>query len=206
MFLLQRPTREAIDRFIAASSELPLSYGPVGLARDDRLPPDRDPDLDYDEIVAPIGRGEGDLIRARAALRAWKQFEVGWVDLHPPGAGIATGTNVAVVIRHLGFCSMNGCRVVYEVGDPRNGGRFGFAYGTLPNHAESGEELFEVWLDAGINQVMYRLRAVSRPRAPLARMGYRIARHLQARFRLDSVAAMRRAVAGNPGNADDVKP
>ena len=55
-------------------------------------------------------------------------------------------------------------------------GRFGFAYGTLTNHAEAGEELFEVWLDARTDQVMYRIRAISRPRAVLARLGYRIVR------------------------------
>ena len=32
--------------------------------------------------------------------------------------------------------------------------RFGFAYGTLTNHAESGEELFEVFLDPATGDVI----------------------------------------------------
>ena len=52
-------------------------------------------------------------------------------------------------------------------------------------------------LDRASGQVIYRIHAISRPRAALARLGYPIARYLQARFRRDSVAAMTRAVAGN---------
>ena len=203
MFLLQRPDREAIDRFLAASSRLPLSYGPVGLARiDGTRASNRDapqaPGFDEDETVAAVGRGEADFARACAALRGWRQFEIGWAEVvRPSGAGITTGTVVVLLIHHLGFWSLNGARIVYEIDGGESGARCGFGYGTLPNHSESGEETFEVWLDRPTDQVMYRIHAVSRPRAPLARLGYLFARHLQARFRRDSVEAMRRAMSGN---------
>ena len=90
-----------------------------------------------------------------------------------------------------GFWSLNGARVVSLADDKA---RFAFAYGTLTNHAEHGEELFEVSLDAQSGDVTYRIRAVSWPQAMLARVGYPIVRSLQARFRRDSAAAMRRAV------------
>jgi uncharacterized protein (UPF0548 family) len=192
MFLLHRPTREEIERFLTASRTLPLSYSPVGILRDGT------PGYDRDETVAAIGRGEADFERARAALAAWKQFDVGWVELWPRAASCATGTVVGVLIRHLGFWSLNGCRVVYQADTNADECRFGFAYGTLPNHAEAGEELFEVWLDHRSGDVMYRLRAASRPGALLARAGYAIARSLQARFRRDSVQAMKRSVTGLP--------
>ena len=191
MFLVHRPTRDELDRFIAASQALPLSYAPVGILRD------ATPGYDRDETVAAIGRGEADFERARAALAAWKQFDVGWVELWPQVASCATGTVVGVLIRHLGFWSLNGCRVVYHAETNADERRFGFAYGTLPNHAEAGEELFEVWLDRRTNLVTYRIQAISRPRAFLARLGYPLARHLQARFRHDSVEAMNRAVNDN---------
>ena len=103
---------------------------------------------------------------------------------------------MAVLIRHLGFWSLNGGRVVYGVGDRHRGNHFGLAYGTLTNHAEGGEELFEVSLNPDSGEVTYRIRAVSWPRVTLTRIGYPITRWLQARFRRDSAEAMRRATRG----------
>jgi uncharacterized protein (UPF0548 family) len=185
MFLPRRPSADDIARFLAASRELPLSYAPPGIVREhlDGVP--------LDEQVVVIGHGRDDFERARAALMAWKQSDIGWVNVFPAHAGIEVGTDVTLVIRHLGFWSLNGCRVLYHVGSS-DGTRFGFAYGTLTNHAESGEELFEVFLDAR-EDVLYRIRATSRPRAVLAWLGQPIVRALQARFRRDSAAAMRRA-------------
>jgi uncharacterized protein (UPF0548 family) len=97
-----------------------------------------------------------------------------------------------VLIHHLGFWSLNGCRVVYGVGDGERT-RFGFAYGTLISHAEAGEEIFEVFREPDSDAVVYRIRAVSRPRAALARLGYPFTRALQARFRRESAGAMKRA-------------
>ena len=192
MFLAHRPSPGDIARFLAASRDLPLSYTPVGLARTGA------PGFRVDEAVAVVGSGDAAFARATTALLEWRHFDLGWVQLHPPQAHITDGTLVAVAIRHFGFWSLNGCRVVYSTSDPRQS-TFGFAYGTLTNHAECGEEIFEVRLDAGTGEVTYRIRAVSRPRAPLARLGYPLTRMLQARFRRDSAHAVRRAIASAPG-------
>jgi uncharacterized protein (UPF0548 family) len=184
MFFIRRPSREAIDRFVRDSQELPLSYGPICIVNGET------PSRDLDEAIVTIGRGRTDFDRARAALMAWKQFDIGWVETFPRHAPVEVGTVVAVLIQHLGFWSLNGCRVLYNVGGD---GRFGFAYGTLTNHAESGEELFDVFLDLESDEVRYRIRATSKPEAAPARIGRPIVRALQARFRRDSVAAMKRA-------------
>jgi uncharacterized protein (UPF0548 family) len=188
MFLLRRPSAHAIEAFLRQSQHLELSYDPVGLVSQ----PARG--YDIDETVAVIGRGPADFERAKAALLGWKQFGLGWAELFPRGAPTTTDTAVAVLVRHLGFWSLSGCRVVYETGARDGGNRFGYAYGTLTNHVESGEELFEVAFDPQSTEVTYRIHAVSRPRAPLAMLGYPVARLLQARFRRDSVKAMRLAV------------
>ncbi|HEY0875442.1 MAG TPA: DUF1990 domain-containing protein [Vicinamibacterales bacterium] len=189
MFLARRPTQRVIDRFLRASQDLSLSYAPVGIVRT------RPAGHAVDEVTVAIGRGHADFERARAALLAWKHFDIGWVDTFPRHAPVAAGTVVAVLIRHLGFWSLNGCRVLYGIGSPGDASRFGFAYGTLTNHAESGEELFEVFLDPQTEDVVYRIRAISRPQAMLARLGQPIVRVLQQRFRDHSVAAMKRATA-----------
>ena len=187
MFLARRPSRNTIDRFLLDSQDLPLSYGPIGIVRAETGR------QGLDEAIVAVGRGKTDFARARAALMAWKQFDMGWVETFPRHAPVAVGTVVAVLIRHLGFWSLNGCRVVYSVGGPDDAARFGFAYGTLTNHAESGEELFEVFIDQQTDVVTYRIRATSSPQAAIARVGQPIVRALQARFRRDSAAAMKRA-------------
>ncbi|MEO7191318.1 MAG: DUF1990 domain-containing protein [Vicinamibacterales bacterium] len=186
MFFARRPTRNVIARFLRESTDLPLSYGPIGIVGT------RTAGQDLDELTVAIGRGKTDFERAQAALRAWKHFDIGWVQIFPRQAPVAIGTVVAVLIRHLGFWSLNGCRVLYSVGSPDDAARFGFAYGTLTNHAESGEELFEVCIDPRTEEVVYRIRATSSPQATLARFGQPIVRALQARFRLHSGAAMKR--------------
>jgi uncharacterized protein (UPF0548 family) len=192
VFLLRRPSRREIERFLDRSHDLPLSYGPAGIVRrtsaGDRV----------GEHVLTIGHGEAEFERARVALAAWKHFDLGWVQAFPRQLSIDAGTDVAVLIRHLGFWSLNGARVLYQVGGSDGEDAFGFAYGTLTNHAESGEELFEVSIDAQTRAVLYRIRAVSWPQSPLAWIGQPIVRLLQERFRWDSADAMRRAISGRP--------
>ena len=194
MFLLHAPSAKDIERFVAASRELHLSYGPVGLVS--QAPPG----FSVDEQTTTIGSGEAAFERATAALDSWRHFDLGWVEMFPKQASTAPGSVVVVAVRHLGFWSLNGCRVIYTVGGPGET-TYGFAYGTLTNHAESGEEIFQVSLEPESGDVLYRIRAVSRPRAALARLGYSLTRSLQARFRRDSARALRRAIAGGDAGA-----
>jgi uncharacterized protein (UPF0548 family) len=187
MFLLRRPTPERIARFLDESPALPLSYAPAGLVRSAAS------GFAVDEHVCVVGSGADSFRKAVAALAAWQHFALGWVEIFPQAASIAPGTVVAVAVRHLGFWSLNACRVLSSGGSP-DGSTFGVTYGTLTNHAECGEELFEVSHDTRTNAVSYRIRAVSRPRAMLARLGYPYTRRLQARFRVHSGRALQRAV------------
>jgi uncharacterized protein (UPF0548 family) len=187
MFLAGRPTPHQIERFLHESQDLPLSYGPIGILTTNTV------HRRLDEATVAVGRGGADFERARAALIAWKQFDIGWVETFPRHAPVTAGTVVAVLIRHFGFWSLNGCRVLYDVGSSTDAARFGFAYGTLTNHAESGEELFEAFIDPQTQDVVYRIRATSWPQAALTRVGQPVVRALQARFRRDSVAAIARA-------------
>lgn len=188
MFLTHRPSQRELEEFVDQSRHLPLSYDQAGIAKQSA------PGFSVDEASAVVGKGKQVFERARIALTEWRHFELGWVELFPRGAAIEPGTVVAVLVHHLGFWSMNGCRVVYGIGDMQSGTDFGFAYGTLTNHAEMGEEIFEVLLEPESEEVVYRIRAVSKPRAALAWIGYPITRVFQERFRRDSISALQRAI------------
>ena len=191
MFLARRPSARKIEEFIQDSQSLPLSYDQIGVAKPSPS------DFKIDQASGVIGRGKTAFERARLALREWRHFELGWVEIFPKNASIEPGTTVAVLIHHFWFWSLNGCRVLYELGDRLDDTNFGFAYGTLTNHAEMGEEIFQVSISPGSEEVSYSIRAASKPRAALAWIGYPITRILQARFRRESLAAMQRALKTN---------
>ena len=188
MFLTHRPSPREIEEFINQSRHLSLSYEQVGIAKQSPA------GFSIDEASGVLGQGAQTFELAKLALTEWRHFDLGWVELFPRGASIEPGSVVAVLVHHLGFWSINGCRVVYGTGDMKAGANFGFAYGTLADHAEMGEESFEVLLEPASEEVIYRIRAVSRSRAALARIGYPLTRVFQERFRKDSIRALQRAI------------
>jgi uncharacterized protein (UPF0548 family) len=146
---------------------------------------------DRDRNRQLLGTGEPAFTAARAAIRAWRMFPPPLATIEPAGIPIAPGEVAGVVVRAFGVWFLNAARIVYVIDEPR---RFGFAYGTLPGHAERGEERFLVeWL--ADDTVWYDLDAVSRPRYWAARVAYPLARRLQRRFARLSKASMAAAVA-----------
>jgi uncharacterized protein (UPF0548 family) len=186
MFLLSKPSEAAVRRFISSQEDLPFSYREVGASREGVAPSG----YVVDRYRMRLGEGPEAYARAAEALRGWRQFDLEWVRLLPSDAPIEAGTTVGVLARHYGFWSLNTARVVYlieEVGDVE---RFGFGYGTLPGHAERGEERFSVEWNRGDGAVYYDVFAFSRPKHPLAWLGYLLARLLQRRFAQDSKRVM----------------
>jgi uncharacterized protein (UPF0548 family) len=193
MFLARRPSAAAIDRLLRQAQDLPLSYASPLMVLEDSA------DRRFDEANVTIGSGPADFARARAALLAWKQHELGWVEMFPHRAPVAVGTVVAMLARHLGFWSVNTCRILHTIDTTEpSASRFGFVYGALTAHAVAGEELFELSMDARTGAVGYRIRAVSWPQTALTHIGRPIMRAYQARFRRESAAAMARATHAGP--------
>lgn len=190
VFLTQRPSPEVIEAFLATSRGLGLSYQPIGIARKDPS------EYRVDEVRVEIGSGVAAFERAKAALRDWEMFNTGFTEVFPAHASTEDGSTVAVLVRHLGFWSLNAARVVYQVREDGEETRTGFAYGTLVEHGERGEEMFAVCFERKTQRLTYWLRAASQPAAFLAKLGYPFVRHLQAQFRRASSDAMIRAVDG----------
>jgi len=192
VFQRAKPLQFQVERFLAAAASKPLAYSEIGIACRATAP-----GYQIDAARALLGRGDAVFERAAAALRNWAMFDPGWITATASAEPIEPGVNVAVVARHLGFWSLNACRIVYMIEPESAQQRFGFAYGTLTDHAAQGEELFEVSLDLQTAEVFYRVRAASRPQAFLAKLGYPYARLLQARFRKQSCLRMQVAAGGD---------
>lgn len=188
MFFFSRPNRNAIAAFLDAQQNQTFSYAGVGSSRQQKP---KGYVADHNRIQ--LGNGVATFEKAKVAVRNWKMFDMPWVDLCWPDTPLEPGASVAVLIAHLGLWSLNACKIVYVI-DERSGSseKFGFAYGTLTDHGERGEERFTVEFSPD-ETVWYDLFAFSRPNL-LARLAYPYTRLLQKRFASDSKTAMQKAV------------
>lgn len=189
MLSWKRPSAEVLRHFLAAQAACDLSYSAVGATV--TSPPQG---FVVDHTRVELGSGESVFRSAKAALQTWRQFELSWVEAWPANTPIQVGENIVVIARVMGSSWLNACRVVRVIDEDDAVCRYGFAYGTLPEHAECGEEQFLIEWDRTTNKVFYDILAFSRPNHFLSRIGYPVMRRLQKRFGRHSAAAMMRAM------------
>jgi|ERR1700728_401507 len=188
MLCWSKPSVDSINAFLSAQQKEDFSYPEVGTFRQEASDGYT---VDHNRIK--LGHGVDTFERAKSAIRQWKMFEMSWIHLCWPDTPIEPGSTVAVLVSHFGFWSMNACRIVYVVEGHGSLERYGLAYGTLPDHAEMGEERFTVEFNREDQTVWYDIYAFSRPDM-LARLAYPLSRALQKRFARDSLEAMQKAV------------
>ncbi|AYF75253.1 DUF1990 domain-containing protein [Nocardia yunnanensis] len=134
---------------------VPFSYADVG-ATAGEFPPG----YDHFRLRRRIGSGRdlfeqaGEQIRVYRMQRGTGIFQQATTPVAEPG----TELTVRLGLGPLGIEAP--CRVVYVLDEPN---RRGFAYGTLPGHPESGEELFAVEYDPTDDAVYALVSAFSRP-------------------------------------------
>lgn len=189
MLSFRKPSSQAIQRFLDGQRNSDFSYSAVGATATNSPA-----GYVVDHTRVKLGEGERVFDAARSALQQWEHFRLGWVEARPSETPIQTEEVVAVVARAAGLWWLNACRIVYVIDEDEPVRRFGFAYGTLADHVESGEERFLIEWNHADDSVWYDILAFSRPRHPLARLGYPLVRRFQKRFARDSAAAMKRAV------------
>ncbi len=185
MLSLRQPSPDRVHTLLGQWRDAPLSYAHTGGLD---LPPESA--FIVEEHRACLGAGDVFWQKACAALDAWAMFPA-WAVVHGPGrARQAPGQLVAMVVRICGLWWINPCRILRRCDSAR---AHGFVYGTLPEHAECGEEMFCVEKQPD-GSVWYVIRAFSRPRHWMAWLGFPLARWWQLRFVRDSKSRMREAV------------
>jgi uncharacterized protein (UPF0548 family) len=138
---------------------MPLTYSEVG-ATAGTLP------AGYHHVQksAVIGRGRSRFEDAAEKGMRWGMLRGAGLRVEATSEVAAVGSEVIV---HLGPVRAP-CRVVYIVDEPDSRG---FAYGTLPGHAESGEERFVVRYDPTTDEVYADVTAFSRHATWWSRVG-----------------------------------
>ena len=188
MFFVSKPSPDTVLKFVTNQKNSAFSYAEVGATR-----ADAPAGYTIDHNRTKLGNGAETYERAVSALRQWKHFEFDWARILPAGTPVEVNAVVAVQVRSFGLWSLNACRIVYVTEEPgEHKAMFRFAYGTLADHAECGEERFSIeWQQD--DSVWYDLYAFSRPQHALVKLGAPFGRMMQKRFARESAAMMRRA-------------
>ena len=192
MVFFKKPEMKTVSRFIENQRDAFLSYTEINKTRQNL--PVKNFNNDFQKVA--VGKGKTDFELAKSALKNWAHFPNHWAEIKPEQASTVPGTNLCLCIRLFGMWWLNACRIVYQTDEVQ---KFGFAYGTLPAHIESGEELFQVEIDDN-DVVWYEIRAFSKPRHWLVRFAKPVVRLLQEKFRRDSADAVRRFIADKGQN------
>jgi uncharacterized protein (UPF0548 family) len=174
MLLFSSPSDVQLDNFLAGAAKSRFSYAEVGATLKEAP---SSYNVDHNRVL--LGKGEALFHQAALAVRDWKMFDLGWVRIHPSAPPIRTDENVAVIARWCNVYFVNACRIVGTIHEHVPIQRYGFVYGTLEDHAESGEERFTVEWDRHKDEVWYDILAFSRPHQFLSKIGYPLARRLQ---------------------------
>src|ERR1041384_3183215 len=117
MLSIRHPTVDSLHRTLVEQSKLDFAYSRLGAtatcATVDDLAAPEDYVIDHTRIV--LGQGSAVFERAKAALRRWQQFRLGWLEVFPEDAAIRPGETVLVVARAFGLWWTNAARIVYVV-------------------------------------------------------------------------------------------
>ena len=192
MIRLRRPSAHEIRTRLDAIDRN-FSHCEVGGTADPAALEDLASHYVIDRRRFPLGRGRDLFAQARAALFAWRHFEIPWLELHGADRPVHEGQVVATLTHAFGIWFLNPCRVVYRVDLPGETDEAAFAYGTLSGHVASGEERFTVRRDPRTDEVYFEILAFSRPAMLLTRVGHPWMRRVQKRFADSAAEAITRA-------------
>ncbi|MFF1648290.1 DUF1990 family protein [Streptomyces sp. NPDC058240] len=113
-----------------------------------------------------VGHGRADFEAAGAAVTRWRMHRVSGAGVHASADRAEAGVTVRVSLGAGPFRFTAPCRVVWAAYEKD---RVGFAYGTLAEHPECGEESFVVE-SADDGTVWFTVMAFSRPAAWYTRL------------------------------------
>ncbi len=195
MFFLSRPSAEKLRATLSALREAPFTHADVGLTRRDMTTAPSG--FVLDRYSTELGHGAHVFARAREALSRLENYPESFTEIVRTPGELASGHVFGTLAHHLGFWSLHPCRVIYVI-DQTSGDEtvFGFGFGTLPGHAEIGEERFLIRWSGVSDEVCYDVQAFSRPGQLLTKLGAPVTRSYQRRFQKETVVEMRRRSRG----------
>jgi uncharacterized protein (UPF0548 family) len=148
----------------------------------------------HDRYETVLGHGPETFERAVKGLKTWKAHRVAGIRIFPEEQEIRTGVTVVVTLGTKLLALAAPCRVVSVVDEQI---RWGFAYGTLPDHPEQGEEAFVVSVSPD-QSVRFEILAFSRPAELVVRLSGPVGCGIQRGGTNGYLRALRRYVDQKP--------
>lgn len=176
-FQFSFPTTVQLDALIENQRSAELTYNKYNLQR-----------YDHDKNQILLGSGKEVWAAAKQAMKQWAMFPDGWAQIYYQNPIFKKGDVVVMNARVFGIWWLNAARILTVFDDDNH---FGFAYGTLPNHVEMGEEVFQILMNEH-GEVYYSINAFSRPRFWAVRWTYPLSRSFQKKFVRDSLQKMKK--------------
>ncbi len=177
MWSLRRPRDAELAAVLARVAGLAVTYPYVGMSLTGGAPGYR-----KEEHRAPLSI---DLATAAERLASFATHALPYLFVYPRDARVVLRRDVVVCAKVGPVWSINPCRIVHVESTPD---RFAYAYGTLPGHAESGEESFAVARTPG--GVIGETIAYARMAEWIAKLGAPIARRVQRTVKRDYLRAL----------------
>ncbi|MDR3613336.1 MAG: DUF1990 domain-containing protein [Candidatus Obscuribacterales bacterium] len=195
MISLGKPSPHVVTEYLSTKLNQEFSYNEVGMTKHPRM---ASPGYTTDHYRIQLGEGSHVFDEAHRALKNWQHFNLGWLNVSSTEIPIESGAVVGLLTSYAAIWLLFACRIVYVVNEDGATQKYGFAYGTLPEHPECGEERFTVEWNTSDNSVWYEILAFSHPACLPTRIAYPLTRTIQKRFAKDSQRAMLAATTANP--------
>jgi len=177
-----------IEALLEEARRASPTYEEIGASLEDVLP------KGFHHVRMELRIGDDDAFeRAVTGLRTWVAHQGAGLRIYPNDPVVPDATVIALT--SMGPMHIAApCRIVAVF---KESDRFGFSYGTLPGHPESGEESFILERRGGASH--FTVRAFSKPVDPLARLAGPIGRVTQRSVTRHYLIALRRFVASTNG-------
>ncbi|MEY2476938.1 MAG: hypothetical protein QOG87_2253 [Actinomycetota bacterium] len=199
MLRFGRPSFDELSRVLEAQRSADVTYTDVGATQPgSELPVG----YQHDRYSRSLGAGNAVFAAACDGLRAWACHDGADLMRSPERPELREGVTLVQALPVGPAYVPAACRIVWVVDEPD---RFGFAYGTLPAHPETGEEAFVVHRD-GSGGVSLEITVFSRARHPLARLGWLVGRQIQVRVTnrfLDGLESFVRGQMNRPSQTSE---
>jgi uncharacterized protein (UPF0548 family) len=181
---LSDPKLDKLNQILETQSQLQLSYEASDLLTNNSS-------MKTTEYCMSVGTGLDAFEKAVLCLSQFAVHERAGFQVLKTSNSLEVNSCVLLKLSLFPFYITSVCRITNIISSSNT---FGFTYGTLPHHIEVGEELFLIELTK-TNNVLFKIKTISRPGNKFAILVKPYSNHLQLKFNNRYLLSMKELIA-----------